>query len=244
MPGKNIAIVAALDREISSLVKTWGSCEKRHSGHAFRFLESENAVAVCAGIGAEAARRAAEALIALYSPALIYSVGFAGAADATSKIADIVIPRRVIDANDGSSADTGMGEGVLVSFASVASPQQKAKLRNAYNARVVDMESAAVAKASAARGIRFAAVKAISDQHNFVMPPLDKFVDTDGTFNTLSFVLFVFPRPWLWGNVIRLQRNSAKAARALCECLRRIVTETVKPAESTESAVRLSVADE
>ncbi len=223
MPPRNIAIVAALDREISSLVKTWHTCEKRYLGHTFRFFESENVVAVCGGIGAEAARRAAEAIIALYSPALIYSAGFAGAADVQSKIADIIIPLRVVDANDGSNVGTGMGEGTLVSFATVASPEQKAKLRDAYSAQAVDMEAAAVAKAAAARGIRFAAVKAISDQSDFNLPPLDKFVAADGTFNPLRFVLFVFPRPWLWRAVIRLQRNSAKAARALCECLRLIV---------------------
>jgi adenosylhomocysteine nucleosidase len=239
LPARNIAIVAALDREISSLVKTWHPCVQQHSGHTFRFFESENAVAVCGGIGAEAARRAAEAIIHLYSPALIYSAGFAGAADAKSKIGDIVIPRRVIDARDGSSVDTGTGGGILVSFVSVASPQQKAKLRDAFNAGAVDMEAAAVAKAASARGIRFAAVKAISDQHDFVLPPLDKFVAADGTFNTVSFVLFVFPRPWLWRDVVRLQRNSAKAARALCECLLAIVTETVKPAQSAENAVKV-----
>ena len=239
MPSTNIAIVAALDREISSLVKTWRVCEKRHSGRTFRFFESGNAVAVCGGIGAEAARRAAEAIIAFYDPALIYSAGFAGATDATLRIAEIVIPRRVVDANDGSSVDTGIGEGILLSFTSVASPQQKAKLRNAYNARAVDMESAAVAKAAVARGIRFAAVKAISDRHDFVLPPLNKFVDADGTFNALSFVLFVFVRPWLWRGVIRLQRNSAKAARALCECLRLIVArdETLALPENAAKAI-------
>jgi len=94
LPAGNIAIVAALDREISSLVNSWHPCVQQHSGHTFRFFESENAVAVCGGIGAEAARRAAEAIVALYSPALIYSAGFAGAADASLKIADIVIHRR------------------------------------------------------------------------------------------------------------------------------------------------------
>jgi len=239
LPTTNIAIVAALDREISSLVKTWHACERQHSGHSFRFFEGENAVVVCGGIGAEAARRAAEAIIALYDPVLIYSAGFAGATDATLEIADIVIPRCVIDANDGSSADTGMGEGVLVSFASVASPQQKAKLHNAYNATAVDMEAAAVAKAAAARVIRFAAVKAISDQSDCALPPLDKFIAADGTFNTVRFVLFVFPRPWLWRDVIRLQKNSAKASRALCECLRGIVTESVKPGQFAENTLRV-----
>jgi adenosylhomocysteine nucleosidase len=228
VPSRNIAIVAALDREIAALVTTWSSCEKQHSGRTFRFFENENAVVVCGGIGAEAARRAAEAVIALYSPAIIYSAGFAGAADKSLQAGDIVIPRRVIDARDSSSTDTdtdtdtATGEGVLVTFASVASPQQKAKLRHAFNAQAIDMEAAAVAKAAAVRRVRFAAVKAISDRSDFPLPPLDNFVAADGTFNTLKFALFVMFRPWMWRNVVRLQRNSALAAHALCGCLRKI----------------------
>ena len=125
---QKVAIVAALEREIRPLVKIWRLCEQDHAGRRFRFYESEYAVLTCGGIGAEPARRAAEAIIALYQPALIYSAGFAGALDRKQHIGDIIVPRRVINANDGSSIDTGQGEGILVSFASVASPEQKAKL--------------------------------------------------------------------------------------------------------------------
>ena len=59
------------------------------------------------------------------------------------------------------------GEGVLVSFGSVASPAQKAKLRESFGAQAVDMEAAAVARAAEARGVEFAVVKVISDEFDF-----------------------------------------------------------------------------
>jgi adenosylhomocysteine nucleosidase len=186
---KPFAIVAALDREISSLVTHWRIHEQEHAGRTFRFYENENAVLVCGGIGAQASRRAAEAVIALYQPTLIYSAGFAGATTSNSNIGDIIIPRRVIDASDSSITDTGMGEGILVTFSAVATPEQKLKLHTAYNSGAVDMEAAAVAKAATARGIRFAAIKAISDSIDFALPPMEKFIMADGIFSAGRFAL-------------------------------------------------------
>src|ERR1700730_7052886 len=182
-----VAIVAALEREVLPLVRHWRVTKREHSGRSFRFFENREIVLVCGGIGAEAARRATEAAIALYAPGLVYSVGFAGALGPGLKIGDIVVPRRVVNAGDGSSVDTGTGEGTLVSFGSVASPDQKAKLGDAFGTKAVDMEAAAVAQAAQARGVRFAAVKAISDDSNFALPAMDEFVAPGGNFRTWKF---------------------------------------------------------
>src|ERR1700733_6887568 len=121
-----IAIVAALEREVRPLIREWRLCEKEIHGRRFRFFEKEEVVLISGGIGAEAARRAAEAVIAIYAPAMVYSVGFAGALDPALKVGEVVQPRRVINAGDGSSVSLDRGEGVLVSFGSVASAAQKA----------------------------------------------------------------------------------------------------------------------
>jgi adenosylhomocysteine nucleosidase len=214
-----VAIVAALEREVLPLVRHWRTTEREHSGRSFRFFENGEIVLVCGGIGAEAARRATEAAIALYAPGLVYSVGFAGALEAGPKIGEIIVPRRVVNAGDGSSVDTGTGEGVLVSFSSVASPEQKAKLGDSFGAQAVDMEAAAVAQAAQARGLRFAAVKAISDEINFALPAMDKFITPGGKFRTWKFALFVLVRPWMYKSVLILARNSSRASHVLCNWL-------------------------
>src|SRR5690242_15434276 len=56
-----IAIVAAIERELWPLIKNWRSVKSEHEGREFTFYESEYAVAVCGGMGAEYGRRAAEA---------------------------------------------------------------------------------------------------------------------------------------------------------------------------------------
>lgn len=223
MDMSKIAIVAALEREIRPLVRDWLVHETPYDGRTFRFFENAETVLVCSGIGAEAARRAAQAIIALYSPQLIYSVGFAGSATDTVRVGEVFIPRRVVNARDGSSVDTGTGQGVLVTFAGVASPEQKAKLGSSFGAHAVDMEASAVARAAEARGIRFAAVKAISDASDFTLPPMDTFIGPAGQFRTRKFAFFLLLRPWLWGAAMRLARNSTQASRALCTSLKQSI---------------------
>ena len=128
MENYNVAIVAAMEREIAPLVKNWLAVTRQYADRSFKFFEKPPVVLVCGGIGSEASRRAAEAIINLYHPATIISAGFAGGLDAKLKIAEMLSPRHVIDAGDGSRTDSGVGEGVLISFESVADVDQKAKL--------------------------------------------------------------------------------------------------------------------
>ena len=218
-----IAIIAALEREVRPLVRDWSVHAKDYSGRTFRFFESGNAVLVCGGIGPEAARRATQAAIALYSPQWVCSAGFAGATNESVRVADILIPRRVVNANDGSSLDTGTGQGILVSFASVANPDQKARFASCFAAHAVDMEASAVAQAAEARSVRFAAVKAISDEIDFAFPAMHDFIGPAGQFHTRKFALFLLLRPWLWLAAFLLARNSAQASRALSAALEQMI---------------------
>jgi adenosylhomocysteine nucleosidase len=231
-----VAIVAALEREVLPLVRHWRITRREHSGRSFRFFENGEIVLVCGGIGAEAARRATEAAIALYAPGLVYSAGFAGALEAGLKIGEIIAPRRVVNAGDGSSVDIETGEGVLVTFGSVASPEQKAKLADSFGAQAVDMEAAAVAQAAQARGVRFASVKAISDESNFALPAMDNFIAPGGRFRTWKFAMFVLVRPWMYKSVLTLARNSSCASRALCNWLGRMNENLMAAAEAENSS--------
>ena len=81
------------------------------------------------------------------------------------------------------------------------------------------MEAAAVARGAQSHGLQFKAVKAISDEHDFEMPPMERFIRHDGQFRTAAFAVFIAIRPWLWTKAARLARNSAKASDALCAWL-------------------------
>ena len=209
------------------LIRSWKVRTKirtmEHGGRRYRLFENEEAALVCGGIGADAARRATEAIIQEVKPMRVISVGFAGALDGSMRVGDVLEPRTVINAADGVRTEVGSGEGILVSSATVASKEQKIRLSKAYGANAVDMEAAAVAQGAQARGVGFGALKAISDAADFSLPALDRsmdrFVANDGSFHSVRFACHVALRPWLWGTTIALARNSSKASHALCGAL-------------------------
>jgi nucleoside phosphorylase len=224
-----IAIIAALEREIHPLVKNWQTTIVEHEGRSFTFYESSYAVVVCGGIGAEGARRGAEAAIVKYSPGVLISAGIAGALVPELHVGETIFPALVIDAQDSSRhetaiknapvANTPLGRAMLVSSPLIASSSQKQKLAKSYGAQAVDMESAAVARAAMTHNLRFIAVKSISDEHDFEMPEMTQFI-RDDKFQEKRFALHVLLRPWLWLPVLRLARNTKLASENLCAWLR------------------------
>jgi adenosylhomocysteine nucleosidase len=112
---------------------------------------------------------------------------------------------------------------VLVSAAEIAGQKSKLSLVEHFHGLVVDMEAAGVAKVASESNIAFRCVKAISDELDFAMPPLNQFVDSDGNFSTTSFLAWAAVRPGQWRGILRLARNSSRATDALCSWLRRNV---------------------
>jgi len=232
-----IAIVAAMEREVRPFVRSWNARMIEHGGRRYRLFESRQAALICGGIGAEAARRATEAIIAEVQPECVVSAGFAGALDDTLGVGRVFEPRTVINAADGVRTEVPTGKGVLVTSSAIAGKDQKIRLAKAYGAHAVDMEAAAVAQGALARGVAFAAVKAISDAVDFDLPAMDRFVASDGDFQSGQFARHVVLRPWLWAKTIGLARNSSKACGELCDALTRYMTRatSVRATDTGES---------
>ena len=214
-----VAIVAALEREVWPLINNWPSKRERFDGREFKFYEKDSVAVVCGGIGPEAARRASEAIIGLYHPALVISAGFAGALDPTLEVGHTLTARYVIDASDASRTNCAEGDSLLITFGDVAGVEQKAKLGTAFGAHAVDMEAASVARSAEAHRIKYLACKAISDTSSTALPPIGRFIGPDGKFHALNFVAYVAIRPWLWARAHRLASNSQLAAKNLCTML-------------------------
>lgn len=216
----NVAIIAALDREIAPLVREWKSASFAHQGRNYRVFEDAGRVAIAGGIGCRAAQLAARAIVEQYKPQLLISAGLAGALISTLKVANVFIPNVIVDSATGKEYRCESGGGVLVTAGEVASVESKAQLVEKSHALAVDMEAAAVAEAAQQAGISFRCVKAISDEAAFVMPPMNRFVDGEGRFQNGRFVAWVMVRPRWWLATYALMRNSSRAAEALCRWLR------------------------
>lgn len=135
-------------------------------------------VAWCvAGVGREAAARAARLLVDGHRPRLLVSAGFAGALDAGLGRGSVVWPSRaVLDGDDAGRplalADVAAHDPVSIVTVDrvVDSPEGKAALHGRTGARVVDMETHAVAEVARAAGLSCAAVRVVSDDARQRLP--------------------------------------------------------------------------
>lgn len=230
-----IAIIAALDRELAPLVHDWKSVSFSHSGHNLRAYQHHNVVAIAGGIGGRAAGVAARAAMAEYKPQMLISAGLAGAVLHTLKVGNVVTPKVIIDAANGTKYHCQSGDGVLVTAGAIASAGSKRELGERFHAWAVDMEAAAVAEVAKQQRIGLGCVKAVSDEADFIMPPLDRFVDQNGNFQTGKFVGWTVLRPHYWRRTMLLARNSRLAIQALCRWLGKHLDDGVLPPAVVES---------
>jgi hypothetical protein len=152
---------------------------------------------------------------------MFISAGYAGALDPHLKPGDIVRPAQVIDDADGLSIATASGSGKLVTAGVVASQSLKRLFAQKHHAQAVDMEAYAVGDVARIYGVPFLAVKAITDELDFAMPPLGKFISADGQLQKTAFALYSALRPWTWPALFRLGRNSQRASAALARALQK-----------------------
>jgi adenosylhomocysteine nucleosidase len=217
-----VAVIAALDRELQPWVRGWNQIVLSQNSGTLRVYEKDGMIAVASGIGCARSELAASAVVAKFRPQMLISAGLAGALIRSLKVGSVITPNVTVDAASGSEYRSVFGAemvggGILVSANEIAeSKDARADLVERFHALAVDMEAAGVAKVAQQEQIAFRCVKAISDESDFQMPPLNKFVDTQGNFQTGKFVFWVSIRPWYWGKTIALAQNTKRATRALC----------------------------
>lgn len=215
MPHKTVAIVAAMRVELAPLL---GKLPSQQVGKVELFDIDEAMIAI-GGIGETHARAAAETVTASAQPALLVSAGLAGAVSPRLKIGDVGVIREVIDVATGERYPTRGGEWILATSQQVSDTAGKQELLTRYGADVVDMEAAAVARVAAEKGLAFAALKSVSDDATFVMPPMMDFIDNDGKFDTGRFLIYMALHPKCWGTLEKIRSNSRVASVNLCSAL-------------------------
>jgi adenosylhomocysteine nucleosidase len=219
MPRKSIAFVVAMRRELEPVLTRI----RGQRANGVEFFEFEQAVIVVGGIGRSAARRAAEVVVERYNPTTLISAGIAGALKATLRVGDVVEGSEIVDAESGARFKVSGGTSLIVTVSSVSASEEKRLLSDRYQADVVDMESAAVAEVAQEHGIECKAIKAISDELDFVMPPVAGFVDANGKFKTVRFAAYVAMRPKWWSAVQHLNANSRTASMNLSHAVGHLI---------------------
>ncbi len=221
MPHKPVAVVAAMRMELAPLL---GKARPRQVNGVALFELTQATVAI-GGIGEKCARRAAETVAKYAQPKLLLSAGMAGAISRKLKAGDVGRIREVVDAATGDRYPTREGEWILATSQDVSDAAEKQELLTKYGADVVDMEGAAVAQVAKQRGLGFAALKSISDDAGFPMPPMTRFIDENGKFANGRFLLYVALRPKWWPVLGKMWANSAIASANLCRELEHLIGE-------------------
>ena len=225
-----VGIVTAMETEVWPLIRDWRKnphpWQKRpRMGHPLNSFENEDAVLLCGGIGYEAGKRAAETVIEYARPSLLIATGLAGGLKPEWTLGRTMVAAEVVDEPTGRRFRTARGEGTVVSSREIARAAKKRELASRFAADVVDMEGAAVAEVAEAHGLPFLAVKAVSDEMDFELPPLQEFVDAEGRFQHVRFGFWAAWHPQWWPAIAQLKRNSDRAAAALAEKLKQVIAE-------------------
>src|ERR1700679_2158602 len=160
---RRIGIIAAMPGELKPLVQGWKQVRASHGEAAWKgTIDSTACVAVCAGMGKQAAERAC-AFAAEGGPLdALVSVGWAGALSCGMQPGSAYVLNEVVDGETGEEFATNSPprEGnapplKLVTIDHVAHVEEKRSLGTQYQAVLVDMEAATVAQVARRQGIPF-----------------------------------------------------------------------------------------
>ena len=235
MPRKPVGIVVAMPREVGPLLLG----RRAVAVDGLKVFELESAVIAAGGIGRAAARRAADTILRRYSPSVLISAGIAGALTDALHVGDVVCARDVVDASSGARFAAGGCDETVATVSAVSGATEKRELALKWRADVVDMEASAVAAAAQEAGIDFMAIKSISDELDFEMPPVGSFVDEVGQFETWRFAAWLAVHPQWWGRARQLNANSRIAALKLSEALQHLIDQWLQSVAESKSVKAL-----
>ncbi len=219
------AIIAAMPGELKPLVKNPAGHWPHSTRNGIHFWAQRNPddewIAACAGAGQAAATKAFAAIEDGGPIDLVFSIGWAGALTPAIAPGTAHNVTGVIDVQTGERfrCDAGAGNLWLATSPRVADHAEKQRLASAYNAALVDMEAAAVARLAAMREIPFYCIKGVSDGFNERLPDFNRFIDANGQFQTARLILFALLRPIHWPALVRMGENSKKASQSIAESL-------------------------
>jgi adenosylhomocysteine nucleosidase len=214
-----VAIIAAMPGELKPLVRGWPHSTRNGVQFWARRTEEEEWMAACAGAGQAAATRAFSAIEDGGPIDIVFSIGWAGALTNDVEAGQAYNAAGVIDARTGERfrCDAGAGENWLVTSPKVADAMEKKRLASTYNAGLVDMEAAAIARLAGMREIPFYCFKGVSDALGEKLPDFNRFIAPDGHFQTGRFALYALLQPWYWPALARMGENSKKASQSIAE---------------------------
>ena len=238
-----VAIIAAMPGELKSLVQGWKPmplARPRRGAFAWQgMMGGAECLAVCAGMGKEAAERACEIAADGAPLNALVSVGWAGALSCGVQPANAYVVNEVVDTATGerfstrSSTQATPATLKLVTIDHVAHPAEKRKLAETYRAVLVDIEAATVARFARTHGIAFYCLKAVSDVAGEVLPDFSRYPDSEGQLRMPALLGHLALHPHYWGGLARMANNGRRGAEEIAAAFGPLMAQLIGPAGTT-----------
>lgn len=183
------------------------------------------------GVGYESARRTARKIIDRYSPLGLVVAGYAGALRSGLVVGDVLVPSH-LNFGDGRvwllytpAPLIDERSYTLLSWPQlIATPDEKRRIGQRFEADIVDMETAAVQEECVGRGVACTAVRAISDAvDDSLSPDLVKLI-AGGRVRLRSVLAALARSPKLLPELLRLHWATTRAGNALATVLSRLAS--------------------
>jgi adenosylhomocysteine nucleosidase len=224
---RRVGIIAAMPGELKPLVQGWKPLPLPHGENAWQGnIQGAACIAVCAGMGKAAAERACAIAMREAPLNTLVSMGWAGALSCGLQPGDAYVVNEVVDSASGEAFPTQsparQGNAPpfrLVTIDHVALAAEKRRLGLSYQAVLVDMEAATVARFARSQGIPFYCLKAVSDTASEVLPDFSRYTDTQGQLQLAALLAHVAIRPRYWPGLARIGKNGRKGAYAMASAL-------------------------
>jgi adenosylhomocysteine nucleosidase len=227
-------ICFALNREAFAFLKTTARKQPvRHVPGEVWFVES-NAhplLVLITGVGTSATECALQWLFDRAAPSLVIAAGFAGSLTPRFAVGEVIDCCEILDSSPNSwqvpNRASALPTARLITFSRlVATAADKFSLAEMSGAHVVDMESAAIARMTSERGIPFACIRAVSDAHDSALSPKLVKLLSGGRVSPWRLAGALVRSPRLVTELIRLARDTQKAANNLATALHRFLAQT------------------
>jgi len=232
----NICIICAIKQEAAPLLQRFPSkkiaCLAELS--AWRFQTAGHSVTLIqSGIGGSKAAKAAAAAVAL-SPEIVISAGFCGALTAEAAVGELFLAEKLYQyAADRLTAGTDpdhelnvllgtrLKKATFITTAGIANKTHLySLLPDPAAAHMLEMESSNVAAVCHANGIRFIAIRSVSDTAEQDPGELfQQICDNECNIRIKKVALALIKKPSLLPEFFQLYQNTSLAGKTLSEAL-------------------------
>lgn len=175
-----------------------------------------------------------------YHPKLVLSAGFAGALQEGYQVGDVILATEVSNEERNRWAVPWPGDlppgdwrpalhrgGIVTGSHLLSRPEEKRQLGQKYGAIAVDMESAAVARHCTEHNVPFGCVRVISDDVATPLSPALVPILSGAHVSSLRLLRMLATAPRLLAEMMRLARDTRRAAEQLGMALGELLTLTL-----------------